>query len=47
MRERAAAVGGTCVAGPVHGGGYLVTAVLPLPETGRVQPLTAAEMAAR
>ncbi len=47
MKERAAAVRGTCEAGPVHGGGYLVTAVLPLHETGRVQPLAAAETVVR
>jgi len=35
MRERAAAVGGTCVAGP-GGGGWLVTATLPL-ERGDAQ----------
>ncbi|MGW0948577.1 sensor histidine kinase [Streptomyces sp. NPDC002623] len=46
MKERAAAVRGTCEAGPVHEGGYLVTAVLPLHENGRVQP-AATEMAAR
>ncbi|WP_329530414.1 hypothetical protein OG568_04695 [Streptomyces sp. NBC_01450] len=47
MKERAAAVRGTCEAGPVHGGGYLVTAVLPLHETGRVRPLAATETVVR
>lgn len=46
MKERAAAVRGTCEAGPVHGGGYLVTAVLPLHETGRAQHLAAVEAVA-
>ncbi|WP_457100338.1 histidine kinase [Microbacterium sp. P5_E9] len=30
MRERAALLGGTCEAGPLEGGGWVVTAVLPL-----------------
>ncbi|MFE5027516.1 sensor histidine kinase [Streptomyces sp. NPDC056656] len=47
MKERAAAVGGTCEAGPVQGGGYLVTAVLPLHENARMQPVAAAGTVAR